>query len=600
MRRSILVSIIVLGSVLLLISAGCYQPAGSVPEAKHPGVQRAWTAEDVDAAVSMSMESIPSPAPKGNGVPPDECNQINYLRFRLKQENGSIDDADAIIVLMPGLLGGAGEFVYLGRQMVYMALEQKGLNIEVWAVDRRANNLEDLTGLNAAEQAKDIKVAIDYYYNGAEIDGHKFKGFLEGDGVPCLSEFGLDLALRDVYNVITTKVPDPGVRREKVFVGGHSLGGPLTRAFAGWDFDGDPSTLDDAGYMNCAGLIGMDTSLENMIPGMPMLLEQLPENMVEGFYAGLLEKMRSGEAPRLVPIPLASDELFCLVEMMGLEAAWHPDEESTLLHGVPYSGDVDFALETIACGSMESYITRVPSIKDFRCTNEALLGVSLDDNFEMITALQASVGFLSGGPVVAKQFPLPQNIAQLPFLSLLKSAINIEGLFVPGDAGPSMDQLGTGPLYTWANFDEIGNSSDPNYTDAAGIDTFTTVGDEVTDIQDLARFLYKGPTNALEWYFPFRIIADLGVVIAQAPFAGKYGLSYMHPDAPDALPKIVLVCEKGPISSPGFSLMPEEGAIILKGYNHMDVVCAAADRPSLRKNEVIMPIIDFVMKNIGG
>ena len=595
MRKSILVSIIVLGSVLLLISAGCYQPAGSVPEAKHPAAARAWTAEDVDAAVSMSMESIPSPAPKGNGVPPDECNQINYLRFRLKQENGSIDDADAIIVLMPGLLGGAGEFVYLGRQMVYMALEQKGLNIEVWAVDRRANNLEDLTGLNAAEQAKDIKVAIDYYYNGAEIDGHKFKGFLEGDGVPCLSEFGLDLALRDVYNVITTKVPDPGVRREKVFVGGHSLGGPLTRAFAGWDFDGDPSTLDDAGYMNCAGLIGMDTSLENMIPGMPMLLEQLPENMVEGFYAGLLEKMRSGEAPRLVPIPLASDELFCLVEMMGLEAAWHPDEESTLLHGVPYSGDVDFALETIACGSMESYITRVPSIKDFRCTNEALLGVSLDDNFEMITALQASVGFLSGGPVVTKQFPLPQDIAQLPFLSLLKSAINMDGLFICGDAGPP-DALGTGPLYTWANFDEIGDSSDPNYTDATGDVSFTTFGDEVTDIQDLARFTYQGPINAMEWYFTFRIIADLMVVMAQAPFGPKYGLNYVHGAAADTLPKIVLVCEKGP----GSTMTPDPGAIILKGYNHMDVVLAAANCPSRRPNEVIMPIVDFVMKNIRG
>ena len=43
--------------------------------------------------------------------------------------------------------------------------------------------------------------------------------------------------------------------------GGHSLGGPLTAAFASWDFDGDPATRRDAGYKQCAGLVGLDTTL---------------------------------------------------------------------------------------------------------------------------------------------------------------------------------------------------------------------------------------------------------------------------------------------------------------------------------------------------
>src|SRR6185436_1318509 len=64
------------------------------------------------------------------------------------------------------------------------------------------------------------------------------------------------------YVVIRRGIPDRDVRREKVFCGGHSLGGPLTAAFADWDFDGDPQTKADAGYKQCAGFFGLDTSLD--------------------------------------------------------------------------------------------------------------------------------------------------------------------------------------------------------------------------------------------------------------------------------------------------------------------------------------------------
>ncbi len=40
-------------------------------------------------------------------------------------------------------------------------------------------------------------------------------------------------------------IPDADMRKEKVFVGGHSQGGSHTAAFAGWDFDGDMSTTDE-------------------------------------------------------------------------------------------------------------------------------------------------------------------------------------------------------------------------------------------------------------------------------------------------------------------------------------------------------------------
>ncbi len=217
---------IVLCSILILSLPGCYQPGGPVPEGKTAPAPRAWTPAQVDAMVRMDDQAIYSPAPRDNGTPPPECDYIHFLRFRLKGSSGNPADADAVLLLMPGLLSGANAFEYLGRQMVYMAKTQRNLNLEVWATERRGNLLEDVTGLNAAEAAHDVQVAIDYYYHGAEVNGRKFAGFLTNSNVPFLSEFGLKLEMEDVYKIITTMMPDPAMRRQKLFVGGHSLGGP--------------------------------------------------------------------------------------------------------------------------------------------------------------------------------------------------------------------------------------------------------------------------------------------------------------------------------------------------------------------------------------
>ncbi len=253
-----------------------------------------------------------------------------------------MSDADAVIVLQPGLMGGAGSLEPVSRMMVYMALKQRGKRLEVLVLDRRNNNLEDLTGMIAAQEAHDTQVAIDYYCNGAEIDGRKFAGFLTDADMPYFSEFGLELAMKDVYNVIITNVPDPAMRRQKVFVGGHSLGGPFTCFFAGWDFDGNPQTLDDAGYMNCAGLIGLDTLLEPDIPFLKSTTQEAlnldpPATGEEEYFNTVIQDIREGWLPRMIPANVTGPEVFAFIEVAAMEAAWHPDEESNLLDRVPYS-----------------------------------------------------------------------------------------------------------------------------------------------------------------------------------------------------------------------------------------------------------------------
>jgi hypothetical protein len=101
MRKGIPTLVIAVASVLLLMLSGCYQPGGPVPEEKHPSSPQAWTQQDVDAAVTMSLEKIYSPAPTTNGTPPDECNYIQYLRFRPKNDSGKIEDDDPNVVYNP-------------------------------------------------------------------------------------------------------------------------------------------------------------------------------------------------------------------------------------------------------------------------------------------------------------------------------------------------------------------------------------------------------------------------------------------------------------------------------------------------------------------
>jgi len=319
-----------LASLLVLIPlAGCYRPGGPVPEAPHPGVPRAWTQEEVDAAVVMEEQAVAAPLPEEWGAP-DACDEIRFLRFR-PADGSTLDPADpervnpqttdAMLVMLPGILEGANGFEYLGRQMVYMAREQDGLDLEIWAVERRPNRLEDLSAANYLEGELDAgritaieaaRMAMGYYYLGEEVNGRVFQGWLKDPDVPFLAEFGLALATEDVFKVIETMVPDPAVRKEKVFVGGHSLGGIMTSMFAGWDRDGDPSTLEDAGFNNCAGLFGFDTTVTPVSAMVDPILKQLPQgvqNLVSDISADNYGTLVKALRPRGVLVVIEAEHL---------------------------------------------------------------------------------------------------------------------------------------------------------------------------------------------------------------------------------------------------------------------------------------------------
>lgn len=586
--RKIRVPWLVLACLTVLLS-GCYSPGGSLPEDPLTPVARV----PIPQKVIVEEEQIYSPAPRDNGAPPESCDFIHFVRYRPATPDGQPKEVDAILVLMPGYMGGANEFEYLGGQLVSMAEAEGKGSLEVWAIDRRPNCLEDLTGMDFAEEAgqlPDPQVAVDYYYSGAAIQGSKFNGFFKEEDVPFLSEFGLKLAMEDVYKIITTKIPNPEDRKNTVFIGGHSLGTPLTGLFAGWDFDGDPNTFEDAGFRNCAGLILLDG---------PVFYDDLKKfnNISQEDYQQRLEDIRTGEARRLDLFEGVTPEAMALLEIMGMYAAAMPDKESTLFRDVPYSKEMGTLVQLLHSKDIVHFMSGVPAVSDFRYTNEALLGVFMDDNFQPVTMLQASLGFLHGGRVVEKKFPGP--LANL--LGIKK--IDLDGLFIPWDAGPP-NQLGTGPLYSWVNFDEVGNAQNPDYRSQDGKFTYTTMLEETSDIQDFARLLYRGSSNFTEWYFPSRLRLDMGA--AGSPFNTDAGLTFFHNARVD-VPVIAFGAPHGDV--PEISAWNEYRnsiastefiTIMAPGYNHLDIICAAVDRPSHRENLVFKPLMDFVFRHSGG
>jgi len=121
-----------------------------------------------------------------------------------------------IVVAMPGLFGGATSFDPWARQLVAM---QPG--IEVWAIDRRANALEDRSGVRAALVANDPDVARAYYAAGGGFEP------LDPSSVPFMAEWGLTVHLHDLHAVILAARE----RAPAVVLAGHSLGAGIVSVY---------------------------------------------------------------------------------------------------------------------------------------------------------------------------------------------------------------------------------------------------------------------------------------------------------------------------------------------------------------------------------
>jgi pimeloyl-ACP methyl ester carboxylesterase len=150
-----------------------------------------------------------------------------------------------VLVLNPGTSASAAYFAPLARSIV-----QSLPGWQVWAVERRENLLEDQSMLDKAKAHKATPRQLSDYYLGwignSKITKHT--RLIPDSEVGFARGWGMNTEIQDLRRVVLKAKTLGG----KVVVGGHSLGGTITTAYATWDFNGRP------GAKGLAGLVYID------------------------------------------------------------------------------------------------------------------------------------------------------------------------------------------------------------------------------------------------------------------------------------------------------------------------------------------------------
>ncbi|GGR08520.1 alpha/beta hydrolase [Streptomyces aurantiogriseus] len=192
------------------------------------------------AATPESYTAIPV-APGGGPTPTD---RVHVLRIGPR-------DAATVLVLVPGMFGAANDFRLMARDLVAAVP-----GLQVWAFDRREENLADRAGFGGSDPA------------GYYLDGH----YRSQD--PAASAFaagwGLSLTLCDLRAIVLAARAG-GTRR--VVLGGHSWGATTALAYAAWDFAGRP------GFRELAGLAVIDGGVLGAFDGTGTPVQDSPEEV---------------------------------------------------------------------------------------------------------------------------------------------------------------------------------------------------------------------------------------------------------------------------------------------------------------------------------
>lgn len=557
--------------------------------------ETAQTANAKFPGVKVTAVTLDRPLPASFGPHPAACDKISFVRMR--RSSGPVDPAgaDQIFSAQPGIFEGASAFLNVGSATVTRSWSEQGKNVEFWAIDRRSNCLEDVRGLEDALANSNASRLIDYYYRGASVGGHKFAGFLSGASADgrWLAKLGLDQTLRDWNEINTRILPNLSDRQAKLFCGGHSLGGMLTGTYADYDFDGDPATLADAGYNQCRAFFGLDTTVTDDAVGLHDLavatgLDQLLS--AGGGLTGAL--LQSGVIPPFLDIPgVLNPEVMFLLTGVGAGARLAPTSESQLVKQLPANTNVKLAYRTYFSRDAANFISGTPGLRDFRMTGQALLGTFMDDNSQPLSIVQTSTGFFDGGPVVAKNFPFPNDVALVPGLSGLRGLLGTGGLAIPSDPGRRCVlffcwyQLGHGPLYRWRNYDALPGATIPRGPDGR---PFTDPSREVSDIDDVALALSAAPLNFIEAYFPLKLAIDV-FTSTGTPSSAAPGL--LHPAAAKHRPVINIMAGDGPMGALSGGGSPSDP--VIPGYQHLDVLTAAPVQNNGQPEGVVTHLLQF-------
>jgi pimeloyl-ACP methyl ester carboxylesterase len=184
-------------------------------------------APTASAKVRVSFERL-----KGFDAPgtPAKYDKVGALKVGPK-------NARNVLILNPGTSASAAYFVPLAKDVVTRA---KGW--QVWAVERRENLLEDHSMFNKAKAGTATSQQVFDYYLGHLTDPSISPAFqsIPTEDVAFARNWGMRVEVEDIRRVVKEAKKLGG----RVAMGGHSLGGSITTAYATWDFHGKSGASD--------------------------------------------------------------------------------------------------------------------------------------------------------------------------------------------------------------------------------------------------------------------------------------------------------------------------------------------------------------------
>lgn len=328
----------------------------------------------------------PPPNPMTGGVTPPSAPGPVVIRYRVDTNRDAPKPARAIVVLMPGFLGGAGSFDSLARAIVRRSTAEAPL--EAWAVDRRANWLEDRAGLEAAIASREPNTLTGYYFENTPVNGNTFEGFKTQAQADFESEWGVASTLADLKAVLD-RVPEDQ-RRARIVLAGHSLGASLVAQYAAWDFDGRAGHEDLAGLVLIDGVTGSEgepltvTRAQYETDGVPSVMGNVPS----------VERIRT-EA-RYFAFPVVESTLFPIGVGAALRAQVRPD---IVERDVPRAQ----AFQTLFL------MERLP-----RFTNRGAFGIAFDAATCPVSIASVNAGQATGGALTPATAPFGGGMVLKP------------------------------------------------------------------------------------------------------------------------------------------------------------------------------------------
>lgn len=152
-----------------------------------------------------------------------------------------------ILVLNPGTSASSTYFKPLAIDIVNRTRGRW----QVWSVERRENQLEDHSVLDKFKRGQANSQQMFDYYLGWLVNPSITDHFdlIPDSDVAFGRGWGMNVEIEDLHRV----VKEASRFGRRVVLGGHSLGGSITTAFATWDFNGKPGAKDLSGLVYIDG-----------------------------------------------------------------------------------------------------------------------------------------------------------------------------------------------------------------------------------------------------------------------------------------------------------------------------------------------------------